>query len=127
MGFMIKIISAYLAAACPWCTGGKAAKAGVAPLPAAVSSRLQSALSDQPDKQRQHHKEAMLRDLEQTMSTGRRFIIGHTVALAGIFISLVGLMLYTRGRWRQRQLDAAMATDCASKSSATSIAGCIRL
>jgi len=102
-------------------TGGRAAKAGVAPLPAAVSSRLQSAL--QSDRREQQHKEAMLRDLEQTVSTGRRFIIGHTVALAGIFVSLVGLMLYTRGRWRQRQLDAAMTTDCAS---ATSVASCLR-
>ena len=88
----------------------------MAPLPAAVSSRLQSALSDHPDQQAQQHKEAMMRDLEQAIYTGRRFIIGHTIALAVIFVSLVGLMLYTRRRWRQRQLDATMATDCMSNS-----------
>jgi len=58
-----------------------------------------------------------MRDLKQTVATGRRFIIGHTIALACIFVSLVGLMLYTRRRWRQRQLDAAMANDCTSNSS----------
>jgi len=67
-----------------------------------------------------------MRNLEQTVSTGRRFIIGHTVALAAIFVLLVGLMLYTRRRWRQRQLDAAMATDCSSNSSKLSGSDCIR-
>jgi len=109
-------------------TGRQAAAAGVSPLPAAVSSRLQSALSDNPDMQpqQQQHKEEMMRDLEQTVSTGRRFIIAHTIALAGFFVTLVGLMLYTRRRWRQRQLDAAMATDCTSNSSELSSANCIR-
>jgi len=108
-------------------TGGQAANAGVAPLPAAVSSRLKSALSDDPhQQQQQQHKEAMLRNLQHTVSTGRRFIIGHTIALAGLFILLVGLMLYTRRRWRQRQLDAAIATDCSSNSSKLSGASCIR-
>jgi len=108
-------------------TGGQAARAGVAPLPAAVSSRLQSALADHPDHQlQQQRKEAMMRDLEQTVSTGRRFIIGHTIALAAIFVLLVGLMLYTRQRWRQKQLDDAMATDCSSNSSKITGADCIR-
>jgi len=110
------------------CTGRQAAAAGVSPLPAAVSSRLQSALSDRPrhQPQQQQHKEAMMRDLEQTVSTGRRFIIAHTIALAAFFVSLVGLMLYTRRRWRQRQLDAAMATDSTSNLSKLSNSGCIR-
>jgi len=114
--------------------GGKAAKAGVAPLPAAVSSRLQSALQSgqQQQQQLQQRGEAMLRDLEQTVSTGRRFVIGHTVALAAIFVSLVGLVLYTRGRWRQRRLDdsaVAGRADCASSCSESSVAataGCLR-
>lgn len=102
--------------------GGQAAAAGVSPLPVAVSSRLQSALSDQ-----QPHQEALMRDLEQTVSTGRRFIIGHTIALAGIFISLVGLMFYTRRRWRQKQLESDMVSDCVSSSSkTTSTPDCIR-
>ena len=105
--------------------------AGAAPsLPSAVSSRLQSAWSAQ--QQQQHHKEVMLRDLEQTVSTGRRFIIGHTVALAGIFVSVVGLTLYTRARWRQRRIDAAASaavytTDCSSHTSRVSVAGCMPL
>jgi len=113
--------------------GGKAAKA---PLPAAVSSRLQSALQSgqqqQQQQQQQQRGEAMLRDLEQTVSTGRRFVIGHTVALAAIFVSLVGLVLYTRGRWRQRRLDnsaVAGRADCASSCSESSVAataGCLR-
>jgi len=112
--------------------GGKAAKAGVAPLPAAVSSRLQSALQSGQQQQQQQRGEAMLRDLEQTVSTGRRFVIGHTVALAAIFVSLVGLVLYTRGRWRQRRLDdsaVAGRADCASSCSESSVAataGCLR-
>jgi len=112
--------------------GGKAAKA---PLPAAVSSRLQSALQSgqqQQQQQQQQRGEAMLRDLEQTVSTGRRFVIGHTVALAAIFVSLVGLVLYTRGRWRQRRLDdsaVAGRADCASSCSESSVAAtasCLR-
>ena len=61
-----------------------------------------------------------MRDLEQAVSTGRRFIIGHSVALAAVFVLIVGLMLYTRRRWRL-QLDAAnmVVSDCASNSSQT--------
>jgi len=33
----------------------------------------------------------LMRNLEQTVSTGRRFIIAHTVALAAVFVLLVGL------------------------------------
>jgi len=97
------------------CSGGQAAAAGMAPLPAPVSSRLQSALSDVAN-QHQQHQDAVMRDLEQTVSTSRRFIIGHTISLAAVFVSLVGLMFYTRWHWRQRQFDAALETDSLSNS-----------
>ena len=70
-------------AVCLCCTGGKAAQAGVAPLSPAVSSRLRSALSDdqQQQQQQQQQREVMLRDLERSVSVGRRFIVAHTACL----------------------------------------------